>query len=155
VSPPPDADPDVPWGPERAGSSQSRVLGAVAVGGAIGASLRYELALHVTSGAGAFPLSTFLINVSGAFVLGLLVTLVVERWPPTRYVRPFFGAGMLGAYTTWSTFMVDSDELIKEGHVPMAVLYVTATLVAGLVATFAGIRLARRAPARPSRVRPA
>lgn len=127
----------------------------MAIGGAVGAPLRYELALHVTSPSAGFPLSTFLINVSGAFLLGLLVTLVAERWPPTRYVRPFLGTGVLGAYTTWSTFMVDSDELIKDGHIPMAVLYVTATLVAGLVATVIGIRLARQAPVRPAGVRPA
>jgi fluoride exporter len=150
VSLPPDADPDVPTGPERSHRARRRVVGAVALGGAIGAPLRYEVALHVASGSAGFPLSTFLINVSGAFVLGLLVTLVAERWPPTRYVRPFFGTGVLGAYTTWSTFMVDSDELIKDGHGPMAILYITATLVAGLGAAVAGIRLARLAPVRPA-----
>jgi fluoride exporter len=137
-------DPDLPESPAASGRPRLKVLAAVAVGGAIGAPLRYELGLAVSTPAGGFPLATFLINVSGSLVLGVLVTLIAERWPPTTYLRPFAATGILGAYTTWSTFMVDTDQLVQGDHVAVAAGYVVASLVAGLAAAYAGIWLARR-----------
>jgi CrcB protein len=122
------------------------VLAAVAVGGLLGAPARYELSLALPARPGTFPLSTFVINVTGSFVLGALLTLIVEKWPPTEYVRPFAATGVLGAYTTWSTFMVDTDMLLKSGHVLLAASYVTATLCAGLAAVYLGILLVRTWP---------
>jgi CrcB protein len=120
------------------------VLAAIAAGGALGAPARYELALALPARPGTFPLSTFVINVTGSFLLGALLTLIVEKWPPTVYLRPFTATGVLGAYTTWSTFMVDTDLLLKAGHVLLAVGYVVATMSAGLVAVYAGILAVRR-----------
>lgn len=122
------------------------VLAAIAAGGALGAPARYELALALPARSGTFPLSTFVINVTGSFVLGALLTLIVERWSPTEYLRPFAATGFLGAYTTWSTFMVDTDMLFKADHVGLAVGYVAATLSAGLAAVYAGILLVRTWP---------
>ena len=122
------------------------VLAAVAAGGVLGAPARYELALALPARSGTFPLSTFVINVTGSFVLGALLTLIVEKWPPTDYLRPFAATGVLGAYTTWSTFMVDTDMLLKAGHVLLAVGYVAATLSAGLAAVYVGILLVRTWP---------
>ncbi len=140
-------DPDVVDIPEaRAGRLPWKVLVVVAAGGAIGASLRYELSLAVTSAPGTFPLSTFAVNVSGSLVLGVLVTLIVERWPPTVYLRPFAAIGIIGAYTTWSTFMVDTDRLVQAGRVGTAIGYVVSSLVAGLAATWVGICIGRRVP---------
>src|ERR1700722_6557458 len=113
---------DIPTGPP-AGPTRPRAVLAVAAGGALGAPARYGIGLALPVHGGGFPLATFLINVSGGLILGALVTLVVERWPPTRYVRPFFGTGFLGAYTTWSTFMVDAAVLTKDGHAGVAVGY--------------------------------
>jgi CrcB protein len=141
-------DPDVAESRPRSGRVHPRILGAVALGGALGASARYELALHVRSAPSGFPLSTFVINVTGSFVIGVLMTLIMERWPPTTYVRPFAVTGILGGYTTWSTFMVDTDLLIKSGHIAVAVGYVAATVVAGFTATYLGILVARRRPGR-------
>lgn len=121
------------------------VLLAVAAGGLIGAPARYELGLAVHSTPGAFPLSTFVINVSGSFVLGLLLTFVVGHWPPREYLRAFAATGVLGAYTTWSTFVVGSDDLLRGGHPWTALFYVLATLAGGLVAVSLGILLGRRA----------
>lgn len=123
-----------------------RIVVAVAAGGFIGAPMRYELGQLVRTPAGAFPFSTLIINVTGSFVLALLLTLVVERWPPTEYVRPFAATGVLGAYTTWSTFMTDTDLLVKDGHVAAAAAYVLATLVGGLAAAYAGVGLVRAWP---------
>jgi len=120
----------------------------VAVGGAIGAPLRYELERLVTSPAHGFPLATLLINVTGSLVLGFLVTLIVERWPLTTYLRAFAATGVLGAYTTWSTFMVETDQLLQAGRLAAAAGYVGASLVAGLAAGYIGILLARRAARR-------
>lgn len=122
------------------------VLAAVAAGGMVGAPARYELALALPSRSGTFPLSTFVINVTGSFVLGALVTLIIEKWPPTEYLRPFAATGVLGAYTTWSTFMVDTDLLLKAGHALVAAGYVAATLSAGLAAVYVGILMVRRWP---------
>lgn len=126
--------------------TRPRILAAVATGGALGACARYELALMLTTSPAHFPLSTFVINVSGSLVLGLLLALVIERWRPSEYVRPFAATGFLGAYTTWSTFMVDTDNLIRTGHAVVAAAYVAASLVAGLLAVYVGMTLARNWP---------
>lgn len=134
--------------PRRLAWLRLRIVVAVAAGGAIGAPLREEMSRLVTGPAGGFPLSTWLINVSGSFVLGLLLTLIVERWPPTEYARPFVATGIIGAYTTWSTFMVDTDVLVKDGHPALAGVYVLASLAGGLAAVYAGVGLVRRWPGR-------
>lgn len=119
------------------------VVAAVAVGGFIGALGRYELGLAWPTPAGHFPWTTFTINVSGGFLLGLVLALLIERVGVTRYVRPFFCVGVLGAWTTMSTFAVEDDLLLKEGHIATAILYVLATLVVGIGATWVGFFLAR------------
>ena len=119
------------------------MLLAVGAGGFLGALGRYELGLAWPTPAGHFPWTTFTINVSGAFVLGLVLTLLLERVGPTRYVRPFFCVGVLGAWTTMSTFAVEGDLLFKDGHVAKAFVYVVATVVIGVAATWIGVALAR------------
>ena len=119
------------------------VLLAVAVGGFVGALGRYELGLAWPTPAGHFPWTTFTINVSGAFLLGLVLTLLLERLGSIRYIRPFFCIGVLGAWTTMSTFALEDDLLLKDGHVATALLYVLATLVVGITATWIGVLLAR------------
>jgi fluoride exporter len=86
--------------------------------------------------------------VSGSFLLGLLLTVVLERWPPTRYVRPFLAIGVLGAYTTFSTFSVEADLLIRNGHAALGIAYVLASLAAGGAAVYLGIVAGRLRPAR-------
>lgn len=124
------------------------VLGAIGFGGALGGPARYGVAqaIHVT--AGTFPWATFWTNVSGSFALGLLLSLVLERFPPTRYVRPFFATGFLGAYTTYSTFAVEADVLVKDGHAGIAIVYAAASLVAGFMAVWLGMWSARLVPSR-------
>jgi len=124
-------------------SRELDVLAAVGGGGFLGAVGRYELGLSWPTGAGHFPWTTFTINVSGAFLLGLVLTLLLERVGATRYVRPFFCVGVLGAWTTMSTFAVDGDVLLKDGHVLTALIYVLATVIVGVAATSVGVALAR------------
>ena len=120
------------------------LLAAVAVGGAAGAPARYEVSQLIPVARAGFPAATFWINVSGSFILGLLLVLILERFPPTRYVRPLLATGFLGAYTTFSTFAVETDLLAKDGHATMAIAYVAASMAAGLVAAWMGVVVARR-----------
>ncbi len=124
-----------------------RILVAVAAGGGLGAAARDELATRFPASAGSFPWTTFWINVSGSFLLGLLLTFVLERWPPTRFVRPFLAIGALGAYTTFSTFAVETDLLFRDGYVAVGVVYVLASLAAGCAAVYMGIVAGRSWPA--------
>jgi CrcB protein len=119
------------------------VLVAIAAGGFLGALGRYELGLAWPAASGQLPWATFTINVSGAFLLGLILSLLLERLAPNRYARPFLCVGVLGAWTTMSTFAVETDLLVKDGYVGTAIAYVLATLVVGLAAGWVGLLVAR------------
>ena len=93
-----------------------------------------------------FPWATFWTNISGSFVLGFVLVLMIEHFPPSRYLRPFFATGFLGAFTTFSTLAVETDLLVKDGHPSLGVAYAVVSLAAGLTAAWAGIRTARRVP---------
>lgn len=135
-----------PRGPQHRPTWQRPgLLAAVATGGVLGACGRYEVGLALPTRHGSFPVATFIVNISGSFVLGVLLTLMIERWRPNEYVRPFVATGIIGAYTTWSTFVAEADTLVKNGHIAMAVGYVAASLSAGLLALYAGILLGRGA----------
>jgi CrcB protein len=119
------------------------VLGAIALGGFLGGLARYEIGLALPARPGTFPVAIFAINVSGSFLLALLMVFVLEVWRPTRYVRPLLGTGFCGAYTTFSTFTVAVDQLYAGGHAALAAGYVAASLAAGLAATGLGLTLGR------------
>ena len=148
-------DPDVdlgagPTGIARrrrpSGRADPRVLFAISVGAMGGATARYKLATWITVPAGAFPWATFCTNVSGSFILGVLLVQLIERFPPTRYARAFAGTGFLGAYTTFSTFSVETGVLLKDGRVAVAVVYVVSSLVIGIAAAWLGVVLGRLVP---------
>lgn len=128
--------------------SRARVLAAIAAGGALGAPARYGLAQLAPLTAGAFPWTTLAINVTGSLLLGLLVVALPARWP-SPYARAFLATGFCGAYTTFSTFGVETDQLVSNGDVGLAELYVLTTLVVGLGAAVAGMAIARRALGAP------
>lgn len=125
--------------------SRARVLATIAAGGALGAPARYGLSQAIHVAKDSFPWSTFTINVSGSFALGFLLVLILERFPPSRYLRPFAATGFLGAYTTYSTYAVETDLLWKDGHAAIALAYALASALVGFLAVWAGIWLARRA----------
>jgi CrcB protein len=130
------------------------VLMAIGSGGALGAVARYEITLAAPVSPAAFPWTTWGINLTGSLVLGVIATLVLERWPPTRYVRPFVGIGICGGYTTWSTFMTETALLTRDHRPGLAAVYVAASVSGGLAATYAGMWAARRpTPARRRRRR--
>ena len=127
-------------------SDRVDILAAIAAGGALGAPARYLIGKAVHVSAGSFPWGTFWINVTGSFVLGVLLTLIVERWPPTRFVRPFVAVGFLGAYTTFSTFGVEADRLMSNGRIAVAAAYVVGSVLGAVAAVYLGISLARLWP---------
>ena len=128
--------------------AQPDVLAVIAIGGMLGATARLKFAEAVPTAKGHFPWATFWANVSGAFVLGYLLIVLLERFPPTRYLRPFLATGILGAYTTMSTFAVETALLVKDGHPVTGVLYGLGSIAVGLAVTVAGVAAARRTPHR-------
>jgi CrcB protein len=130
------------------GSAARNSIAAVAIGGGVGSVLRYEIGLAIPERVppSGFPTTTLSINLVGALALGAIVALVLEHWPPTRYVRPFVAIGMLGGFTTFSTFSVEVDRLLGGHRFALAGLYVGATLVLGVLAVWAGSILARLWP---------
>ena len=127
-----------------------RVLAAIGAGGALGGVARYLIAGWWPPAGDGLPWSTLGINLSGSLLLGVVLTLVVERWPPTRYVRPFAAVGFCGAYTTWSTVMTETVLRVRDHHVEVAVLYVTVSLTGGLAASYCGVWAVRRRRRRPT-----
>jgi CrcB protein len=115
---------------------------AVAVGGAVGAVARYGLAVAIPHAGGTFPVATFVTNVLGCLLIGVLMAVVTEVLVAPRLLRPFFGVGVLGGFTTFSTYAVETEGLII-GHPLLAVGYLFGTAVAALVATWFGLALAR------------
>jgi CrcB protein len=117
-----------------------RVLAAVSAGGVLGALCRYGLGLVWPSPAGHFPWATFVVNVSGCALIGILIVLVTEGWPGAHpLLRPFLATGILGGYTTFSTYAVDVTRLAEAHAVGAALADLFGTLAAALLATYAGV----------------
>jgi CrcB protein len=121
---------------------------AVALGGAVGGPARYGVDLLLPSGYGELPEATLAVNVTGSFLLALLLVLVLEVWPPTRHVRPLLAVGFLGSFTTFSTRMVELDQMLADGATPLALSYLAASVLAGVGAAVLGLLLGRWVAAR-------
>jgi len=117
---------------------------AVALGGALGACLRYYLGTtFLARTALPFPTSTFVINVTGSFIIGFFLTLASERLQIDPYVRLIVAVGFVGAYTTFSTFEFETAGLIENREILYAFLYVLLSVVVGFAAVWGGIVAAR------------
>jgi CrcB protein len=116
----------------------------VALGGAAGAVTRYVVDGFVADRAtGAFPWGTLVINLSGSMLLGLLFALAVERGVLPAAVRAPLMIGFLGAYTTFSTLMLESWRLWEDGATAMALANAFGSVALGLVAVFVGLVIGR------------
>lgn len=113
----------------------------VALGGALGAMGRYGLSVWLVPQPGKFPSATFCANVVGCFVMGVFYMLMVNRALIPISWRPFLTVGLLGAFTTFSTFSLEAFWLWQHQQVALAALYVVATLVGCLAAVWAGYHL--------------
>jgi fluoride exporter len=117
---------------------------AIGLAGALGALARYWLDGVVSRRAGGgFPWGTFAINVSGSFLLGLLFTLLTERYRVDPWIRSALTIGFLGAYTTFSTLSLETYRLLEDGAVALAMANAVGTLAAGLAALYVGVVLGR------------
>jgi CrcB protein len=122
-----------------------RELAAIFAGGSIGAVLRALAGEALPHDPGRWPWATFLVNVAGAFLLGLLITRLQERLPPSAYWRPLLGTGLCGALTTFSTMQVELLDLLDHGRTVLAVTYAVTSLAAGFVAIWVATSVTRRA----------
>ena len=115
----------------------------VGSGGVLGAVARYEMGNLFQTEVGSFPYSTFVINLSGSFILGLFLTLITERYIVQTGWRLFFATGFLGAYTTFSSFTNEVLTLYRQGYVAIGVVYSIASLLGGLLFVWLGLKVAR------------
>ncbi|WP_330268868.1 fluoride efflux transporter CrcB [Streptomyces griseorubiginosus] len=129
---------------QSAWQGQAPVVAVVALGGALGATARYALALHWPVQPGGFPWATFWTNVVGCAVIGVFMVVITDVWAAHRLVRPFFGTGVLGGFTTFSTYAVDIQRLVDHGRPATGLAYLAATLLAALTAVWLTSTAARR-----------
>ena len=112
----------------------------IAIAGALGALARYGMdGLVSNRQPGAFPWGTFVVNVTGTFLLGLLFTLLTDRMTVDPWLRTSITIGFLGAYTTFSTFSLESYRLVSDGALGLAVANTVGSLAAGLGAVYLGV----------------
>ncbi len=119
------------------------VLIVVAVGGGLGAEARFGVSRLLPTRPGQFPWGTFVTNVVGCFAIGVLMVLITEVWAGHRLVRPFLGVGFLGGFTTFSTYAVETRNLLAPGTVYVAFGYLAGTLIAAMLAVLAAVMLTR------------
>jgi CrcB protein len=116
-----------------------------ALGGALGALARWGVATALPSSPGDWPWATLLVNLTGCLLIGVLLAVLLARFPSSVRLRPFLATGVLGGYTTYSTFAVDTVVLIDAGRPAVAVGYVVASVLGGVLAVVAGLLIGRAA----------
>lgn len=115
---------------------------AVAAGGALGACLRFALSTWLSAGPARFPIATFCANGLGCLCMGVLYVVIVERQIVSPEWRPFLLVGVLGAFTTFSTFAIEALTLWQNQQLSLALAYVFASIVVSLLAVWLGYTLA-------------
>jgi CrcB protein len=116
---------------------------AVGVGGGLGALARYYIAGWVQPAGAAFNWGIFVVNVTGGLLMGMIVEASALKLNLSPELRSFLTVGILGGYTTFSTFSLDSALLLQKGQYGLAAAYVTGSVVLSILALFAGLWLVR------------
>ncbi len=120
------------------------VLCSIAAGGALGSVLRYALSQLITVGVSeGFPTAIMVINIIGSFLMGLFVTLLMARFNDHTMLRVFLTVGVLGGFTTFSTFSLDVVALFERGEYILAGCYVGGSVTLSVIALFVGLILGR------------
>lgn len=143
-----DLTPNEPLDADTGPIQSLRPVLLVAIGGTLGTAARYLLSAAFPALAGV-PVGIFVINLSGAFLLGVLLELLARRGPDIglrRVARLFFGTGILGGYTTYSTLATDTALLLHDGRTAIALVYALGTVILGAGCTLLGIIVGRRLP---------
>lgn len=139
-----DSDIDLRVGSQRREWSRRReLLPVIAVGGMLGASARYAGTLASGNPGSAWPWATLAINVTGCFLIGLLMVWVAERGGAHPLLRPFLGVGVLGGYTTFSSYAVEGHDLIAAGRPLLGLAYLWVTVIGAVAAVTIAALLAR------------
>lgn len=128
--------------------------GVVAIGGALGTTARAALEAAAPAAAGAVPWTTFAINVAGSFALGVLLDVLARGGPDEgrrRIIRLLCGTGLLGGFTTYSTFIGETERLLSGGATLLALGYAVASVLIGVGAAVVGILMTRRLSRQRSR----
>ena len=116
----------------------------VGLGGAVGSMLRYTVQkIFQVQTAAAFPTGTLLVNIAGCFLIGILWSLVSRSLTWNDEMKLLLMTGFCGGFTTFSAFTLEGIGLLKENKTALFVIYLTASVVGGLLATFIGIRIAK------------
>lgn len=110
----------------------------VGAGGFIGAVCRYLAGLIPVREGCVFPIKTFIINILGAFLIGMIAALAAKNNSLNPRFVLFFKAGICGGFTTFSSFALETGDLMKGGKVWIAILYAVLSIIAGVIAVFAG-----------------
>jgi CrcB protein len=116
----------------------------VALGGVLGALGRWGVSLGLTHAPGSWPWATVTVNLTGCLAIGVLLAVLLARAPGHPWLRPFLATGVLGGYTTFSTFAVDAVQLVEAGRAATAAAYVLVSVLGGLVAVVVGLTAGRR-----------
>lgn len=121
-----------------------RELFLVGLGGFLGAAARYQCGVWMTSAVRSqrLPWGTLAVNLTGCLLIGLLAGLAEKRAWPGDTMRLFLVTGILGGYTTFSAFGLETVNLLRNGHAPAALGYAAASLAGGLAAVWLGMKLA-------------
>ncbi len=138
-------DSDVDLGSPIQWRDHGAVLAVIAAGSGLGALARYAIAQLLPTQPGHFPWATFATNVIGSFLIGVLMVAITDIWVAHHLLRPFLGVGILGGFTTFSTYASETRNLLQPGTVALAFIYLAATLVCALLATLAAVRVTRAA----------
>lgn len=120
------------------------LLAVIASGGAVGSLGRYAVGMALPAATDGFPWATFLVNISGSLAMGVLVVWVLTMADPHPWLRPFLGVGLLGGWTTFSAFALETHDLLAAGHPLVATAYLVGSLAAGPTAVGAGVILGER-----------
>ncbi|MFF2958410.1 fluoride efflux transporter CrcB [Streptomyces sp. NPDC057963] len=123
---------------------QGPVIAVIALGGVLGACARYGAALIWPTSLLGFPWTTLIVNVVGCAVIGVFMVVISEVWAAHRLVRPFFGTGVLGGFTTFSTYAVDIQRLVEGDRARTGLAYLGLTLCAALAAVWSAVWATRR-----------
>ncbi|KAA3509857.1 fluoride efflux transporter CrcB [Agrobacterium rosae] len=119
-------------------------IALVAIGGAIGSIARYLVGVWSVRLAGPnFPWGTLTVNVVGAFLIGLTVEVIARRFDASSEMRVLLVTGVIGGFTTWSSFTLDAVVLFERGEIGLSALYLGASLLVSFAAIFAGLALGR------------
>lgn len=120
------------------------MVAVVALGGVIGALARYQVGRWWPTPVDGFPAATLGINLIGCLVIGGFLVLITERLTPHPLVRPLIGTGILGGFTTFSTYALDVQQLLAHGRLGTALLYLVGTALGAVAAAALGIAAMRR-----------